>query len=146
MAWSDPFGLSPDTLHFASELLERNLTEERRTDATLDSVLTVLEQSPEHFTYIGTEVVPSSDLHHPGFTGKTFVGGQDWSGYEEYQSFCDARNSGCALVSTKHSRYGEVAGHEGVHLLQINDGRPFENSRAEYQRLFKHFTPWAVHP
>ena len=118
----------------------------RKTDAILDSVLTALDDAVEHFTYIGTETVLESDLHHPGFTGKTFAAGQDWSAYAEYQSFCEARNAGCALVSTKNSNYGEYAGHEGVHLLQIHDGLPFQNSLPEYQRLFRYFTPWAVHP
>lgn len=123
-----------------------NLESQRRTDTVLDSVLTVLDQSAKHFTFIGTDMVPASDLHGPGFTGRTFAAGADWSAYQEYQPFCEARNAGCALVSTRNSRYGQIAGHEGVHLLQIHDGRPFANSLPEYQRLFNYFTPWFLHP
>ena len=122
--------MKADTLTVEGDRLKAIIQAERGANPVFDAVLTILEQSPQHYKYVSTELEPASDLNwsSTAFTGKTFKRGDTTDGYPEFAKYITPNLAGAALVGVNNPRAGHWSGHEAMHLLQIEQGRPFNHT------------------
>ncbi|MGE3527660.1 MAG: hypothetical protein AB7I33_17215 [Gemmatimonadales bacterium] len=136
-----------DSVNLKGENIQSTL-DIMRQDPVFDSMYTVLNEAPEWYDVLGTELVPSHPMNewHPGggFSGQTLTpSSPGWDGWKDYRPFVHSNTAGTVIVGRAGRDPGNTLGHELVHLLQLHDGRDISGSiNAErYQRLFNHFPP-----